>query len=182
VSLQRHQQAPLQASRATEFWRHVENPKVVAPWVSNARWDVRGECVVVVEEIQAGTRWVWCLPLQEEIGISIPPSSCEVVIERGESRDQCVLRSVWWSWSPSSSSSLFSLPFSFSLLNDKIASKTLTPPDYIYKGRSDSAPIVLTMDTTTNTHVSNDPFLIDWDDVADFRFNIINVWRQDISR
>ncbi len=60
---------------------------MVDPRVSNARGDVGGECMVVVEEIQAGTRWVLCLPFQDEISFPIAASSCEVGREGGDSRD-----------------------------------------------------------------------------------------------
>jgi hypothetical protein len=33
----------------------------------------------------------------------------------------------------------------------------------------------LIVDTITNTHVSNDPFLMDWDGVTNFSFSIINI-------
>jgi hypothetical protein len=47
------------------------------------------------------------------------------------------------------------------LLKDGLAIETLTPLGYIYEGRADSAQATLIVDTTTNTHVSNDPFLMD---------------------
>jgi len=56
----------------------------------------------------------------------------------------------------------FSLTFPLSfLLNDELAAEKLTPLGYIYEGRADSAPAVLTVVTTANDLVSNDPFLID---------------------
>jgi len=68
------------------------------------------------------------------------------------------------------------LPYPLSLLlNDGLAVEKMTPPGYIYEGRADFDPATLKVDTTANTHVSNDPFLIDWDVVTDFSSNIINV-------
>jgi hypothetical protein len=56
----------------------------------------------------------------------------------------------------------FFLTFPLSLLlNDELAAEKLTPLGYIYEGRADSAPAVLTVVTTANDLVSNDPFLID---------------------
>jgi hypothetical protein len=56
----------------------------------------------------------------------------------------------------------FSLHFPLSLLlNDGLGVETLTPPGYMYHKRADFAPKTLIVDTITNTHVSNDPFLMD---------------------
>ena len=70
---------------------------MVTPCVLNARGDVKGECVAGVEVVQAGTRRVLCLSFQEEIGISIAPSSNsnEVDKERRVSRWRDRVGSAW---------------------------------------------------------------------------------------
>ena len=87
-----------------------------------------------------------------------------------------IIISVWWSRSISMVSSLF--PFAFFVLDlfllDEPESKVVTPPVIMYDGRADYAHAALTVDTTARTHVSNDPFLIDWTSVTDFSLSILS--------
>jgi hypothetical protein len=54
---------------------------------------------------------------------------------------------------------LFTPPFQF--IAKRLPAKKMTPPVYINEGSANSAPAALTVDITTNTHISNDQFLID---------------------